>query len=73
MFLAGVSIFVKQIHETCHLMVLTQRARGVAVLVDVRKSGRMRGRLALLEELYKAEEQVANGNVLLMKAQNHEF
>tara|TARA_R100001369_G_scaffold36377_1_gene61774 strand:- start:5382 stop:5579 length:198 start_codon:yes stop_codon:yes gene_type:complete len=31
------------------------------VLVDVREYERMQGRLELLEELYKAEEQVASG------------
>ena len=31
------------------------------MLVDVREYERMQGRLELLEELYKAEEQVASG------------
>lgn len=60
-FRAGVATFVKQIHETRRPMVLTQRGRGVAVLVDVQEYERMQGRLELLEELYKAEEQLANG------------
>lgn len=42
-------------------MVLTQRGRGVAVLVDVQEYERMQGRLELLEEIYQAEEQLANG------------
>ena len=60
-FRAGVATFVKQIHETRRPMVLTQRGRGVAVLVDVQEYERMQERLELLEEVYKAEEQVANG------------
>lgn len=60
-FRAGVATFVKQIHETRRPMVLTQRGRGVAVLVDVQEYERMQGRLELLEEIYKAEEQLANG------------
>jgi antitoxin YefM len=60
-FRAGVATFVKQIHETRRPMVLTQRGRGVAVLVDVQEYERMQERLELLEELYKAEEQLANG------------
>lgn len=60
-FRAGVATFVKQIHETRRPMVLTQRGRGVAVLVGVQEYERMQGRLELLEEIYKAEEQLANG------------
>lgn len=36
-------------------MVLTQRSRRVAVLVDVQEYERMQDRLELLEEIYKAE------------------
>lgn len=60
-FRAGVATFVKQIHETRRPMVLTQRGRGVAVLVDAQEYEKMQERLDLLEELYKAEEQIANG------------
>lgn len=60
-FRAGVARFVKQIHETRRPMVLTQRGRGVAVLVGVHEYERMQARLELLEEIYKAEEQIANG------------
>ncbi|MBT43056.1 MAG: prevent-host-death family protein [Idiomarina sp.] len=60
-FRAGVARFVKQIHETRRPMVLTQRGRGVAVLVDVQEYERMQERLELLEEVYKAEEQIASG------------
>ncbi|MCC5854019.1 MAG: type II toxin-antitoxin system Phd/YefM family antitoxin [Alkalimonas sp.] len=60
-FRAGVASFVKQIHETRRPMVLTQRGRGVAVLIDVQEYERMQERLELLEEVYKAEEQIASG------------
>lgn len=60
-FRAGVATFVKQIRETRRPMVLTQRGRGVAVLVDVQEYERMQERLELLEEVYKAEEQIASG------------
>jgi len=61
-FRAGVAKFVKQVHETRRPMVLTQRGRGVAVLVDVQEYERMQDRLELLEEVYKAEEQIASGD-----------
>lgn len=60
-FRAGVATFVKQIHETRRPIVLTQRGRGVAVLVDVYEYERMQERLEILEEIYKAEEQLAAG------------
>ena len=66
-FRAGVATFVKQIHETRRPMVLTQRGRGVAVLIDVQEYERMQERLELLEEIYKAEEQIASG-----KGMSHE-
>ena len=43
-------------------MVLTQRGRGVAVLVDAHEYERMQERLEVLEEIYKAEEQIAAGD-----------
>ena len=61
-FRAGVASFVKQIQETRRPMVLTQRGRGVAVLVDVHEYEGMQERLELLEEVYKAEEQIAAGD-----------
>lgn len=60
-FRAGVATFVKQIHETRRPIVLTQRGRGIAVLVGVQEYERMQERLELLEEVYKAEEQLASG------------
>ena len=42
-------------------MVLTQRGRGVAVLMDVHEFERMQERLELLEDIYLAEEQLLAG------------
>jgi len=63
-FRAGVAAFVKQIHDTRRPMVLTHRGRGVAVLVDAQEYEKMQERLELLEEIYKAEEQIASGKGL---------
>ena len=60
-FRAEVASFVKHIHETRRPMVLTQRGRGVAVLVDVHEFESMQERLEILEEIYRAEEQLAAG------------
>ena len=60
-FRAEVASFVKHIHETRRPMVLTQRGIGVAVLVDVHEFESMQERLEILEEIYRAEEQLAAG------------
>jgi prevent-host-death family protein len=61
-FRAGVATFIKQLHENLRPMVLTQRGRGVVVLLDVHEYEKMQERLEILEELYKAEEQIASGD-----------
>ena len=61
-FRAGVAAFVKQIHETRRPIVLTQRGRGVAVLIDVQEYEKMQERLEILEEVYMAEKQIAAGD-----------
>lgn len=63
-FRAGVASFVKQVHDTRRPMVLTQRGRGVAVLVDIHEFEAMRERLALLEDLAASEADIAAGRVL---------
>lgn len=60
-FRAGVASFLKHVHETRRPMVLTQRGRGVAVLMDVHEFERMQERLEVLEDIYRAEEQLAAG------------
>lgn len=60
-FRAGVAAFVKQVRETRRPMVLTQRGRGVAVLLDASEFELMQERLDILEDIYRAEEQLAAG------------
>jgi len=60
-FRAEVASFVKHIHETRRPMILTQRGRGVAVLMDVHEFESMQERLEILEDIYRAEEQLAAG------------
>lgn len=42
-------------------MVLTQRGRGVAVLIGVHEYQRMQERLELLEDIHRAEAQIEAG------------
>jgi antitoxin YefM len=60
-FRAGIASFVKQINETHRPMVLTQRGRGVAVLLGVHEYQKMQQRLELLEDIYRAEAQIEAG------------
>jgi prevent-host-death family protein len=60
-FRAGIASFVKQINETNRPMILTQRGRGVAVLVGVHEYQRMQERLELLEDIYRADAQIEAG------------
>ncbi|WP_409526014.1 type II toxin-antitoxin system Phd/YefM family antitoxin [Nitrincola sp. MINF-07-Sa-05] len=60
-FRASVAAFVKQVNESRRPMVLTQRGRGVAVLVGAHEYQNMQERLELLEDLYTAEAQIEAG------------
>ncbi len=63
-FRAGVASFVKQVNDTGRPLVLTQRGRGVAVVVDIREFEAMRERLALFEDIAIAQGQVTAGQVV---------
>jgi antitoxin YefM len=60
-FRAGVAAFVRQVNETGRPLLLTQHGRGVVVVLDVREFEAMRERLALLEDISRAEAQLAAG------------
>ena len=60
-FRAEMATFVRKINDTNRPMVLTQRGRGVAVLVGVRQYQQMQERLELMEDIYRAEAQIAAG------------
>jgi prevent-host-death family protein len=60
-FRAGVASFVKQVNDTRRPLVLTQHGRGVAVVVDIHEFEAMRERLSLLEDIARAEAQLAAG------------
>jgi len=60
-FRAGAASFIKQINETRRPIVITQRGKGVAVVVDVAEYESMQEKIELLEEVQKAEAQIASG------------
>ncbi|MCS0352894.1 type II toxin-antitoxin system Phd/YefM family antitoxin [Vibrio ordalii] len=60
-FRAGVTSFIKQINETRRPLVITQRGKGVAVVLDVAEYEAMQEKIELLEEMRTAEAQLASG------------
>lgn len=60
-FRSGVASFIKQINETRRPLVITQRGKGVAVVLDVEEYEAMQEKIELLEEMRAAEAQLASG------------
>ncbi|ENG6072697.1 type II toxin-antitoxin system Phd/YefM family antitoxin, partial [Vibrio cholerae] len=56
-----VASFIKQINETRRPLVITQRGKGVAVVLDVAEYEAMQEKIELLEEMRTAEAQLAAG------------
>ena len=60
-FRAGVASYIKQINETRRPLIITQRGKGVAVVLDVAEYEAMQEKIELLEEMRTAEGQLASG------------
>ncbi|TXM41774.1 type II toxin-antitoxin system Phd/YefM family antitoxin [Vibrio parahaemolyticus] len=60
-FRASVASYIKQINETRRPLVITQRGKGVAVVLDVAEYEAMQEKIELLEEMRTAEAQLASG------------
>ena len=60
-FRAGVTSYIRQINETKRPLVITQRGRGVAVVIDISEYEAMQEKIELLEEIQKAEAQLSAG------------
>ncbi|PCI58791.1 MAG: prevent-host-death family protein [Gammaproteobacteria bacterium] len=60
-FRAGAASFIRQINETRRPIVITQRGKGVAVILDVAEYEAMQEKIELLEEVQKAEQQLSSG------------
>jgi len=60
-FRSSVAAFIKRVSETRRPLVLTQRGRGVAVVVDIREFESMRERLEILEDIEVSRAQIAAG------------
>ena len=60
-FRAGAASFIRQVNETRRPIVITQRGKGVAVIVDVAEYELMQEKIELLEDVQKAEAQLSAG------------
>jgi prevent-host-death family protein len=60
-FRAGAASFISQINETKRPIVITQRGKGVAVVIGVAEYESMQEKIELLEEVQKAEAQITAG------------
>jgi antitoxin YefM len=60
-FRANAAKFVRQVQETRRPLILTQRGRSAAVLLDVGEYERLVDRAELAEDVRAAEAQLARG------------
>jgi antitoxin YefM len=60
-FRAGAATYIKQVHHTKRPLVITQRGRGVAVLLDIAVYEHIQAKLELLEDIDTAETQIEQG------------
>lgn len=60
-FRAGVTSYIRQINETKRPLVITQRGKGVAVVIDVSEYEAMQEKIELLQEIQKAGAQLSAG------------
>jgi prevent-host-death family protein len=57
-FRAEATTCIKHIHDTKRPMVITQRGKGVAVLLDIKEYEILQEKIEVLEDVYKAERQI---------------
>lgn len=60
-FRSGVASYIKQINETRRPLLITQRGKAVAVVLDVAEYEEMQEKIELLEEMHAAEAQLSSG------------
>ena len=57
-FRAETTNCIKHIHNTKRPMIITQRGKGVAVLLDINEYEAMQEKIDILQDIYKAERQI---------------
>ncbi len=57
-FRAEATSCIKHIHATKRPMIITQRGKGVAVLLDIKEYETLQEKIEVLQDIYKAERQI---------------
>ena len=57
----GMATYIKQIHETKRPLIITQRGKSAAVLVDVQEFEAMQEKIELLSDLHSSLNQLEKG------------
>ncbi len=57
-FRAEAATCIKHVHNTKRPIVITQRGKGVAVLLDIKEYEALQDKIELLQDVYKAERQI---------------
>ena len=57
----SMATYIKQIHETKRPLIITQRGRSAAVLIDVREFEAMQEKIELLSDIHSSLSQLEKG------------
>lgn len=57
----GIATYIKQIHETKRPLIITQRGKSAAVLVDVREFEAMQEKIEMLSDIRSSLSQLEKG------------
>ncbi len=63
-FRAEATTCIKHIHDTKRPMIITQRGKGVAVLLDIHEYEALQEKIDLLQDIYAAEKQIETGKTV---------
>ena len=63
-FRAEATACIKHIHDTKRPMIITQRGKGVAVLLDINEYEVLQEKIDVLQDIYKAERQIESGQTV---------
>jgi len=66
-FRAEAATCIKHVHNTRRPLVITQRGKGVAVLLDINEYEALQEKIELLQDIYKAERQIELGKTISHK------
>jgi antitoxin YefM len=63
-FRAEATTCIKHIHDTKRPMIITQRGKGVAVLLDIHEYEALQEKMDVLQDIYAAEKEIEAGETV---------